>query len=271
MANSTIDSWQPLRGYTSARIALGRVGVATSTAVNLQFQLDHARARDAVHQGLNVDALAAVCTASLADIAGNHRQHLLPAIQLSSQAGDRHGYLQRPDLGRQLPELQWQALAERGASQVPIDVVLIVGDGLSSAAVSAHAAPVLAMLIAGLAELGLQLGPLCIASQARVALADDIGEALGASLSVILIGERPGLSSPDSLGMYITYRPKRGCSDAERNCISNIRDAGLSYQQAVDTALYLIRGALLKGFSGTQLKDDSATLTASCLGVPFLK
>ncbi|MEX1668037.1 ethanolamine ammonia-lyase subunit EutC [Zhongshania guokunii] len=271
MDSSASDHWSALREYTSARIALGRAGVATNTSVNLRFQLDHAKARDAVLQALDVNTLADDCATMLANSNGDQHKQLFPAMQLCSLAEDRHCYLQRPDLGRQLPETQWQALAEHAATRAPIDVALIIGDGLSSVAISTHAAPVLAALTSGLAELGLQLGPLCIARQARVALADDIGEALGAKLTVILIGERPGLSSPDSLGLYITHSPKRGRSDAERNCISNIRGAGMSYQHAVNTALYLIRNALAKGYSGINLKDDSATLSTDVIGVPFLK
>tara|TARA_R110001599_G_scaffold11830_13_gene55731 strand:- start:23014 stop:23829 length:816 start_codon:yes stop_codon:yes gene_type:complete len=271
MTSKTIDAWRPLREYTTARIALGRTGVAAPTRVNLQFQLDHARARDAVHQALNLDELIVACTTELTSAGNDQRDTLFPIISLCSVAGDRNRYLQRPDLGRQLPEQQWQTLRSRAAEQGPIDVALIIADGLSSAAVVAHAVNLSRLLIDGLHALGLRLGPLCLASQARVALADDIGEALGATLSIILIGERPGLSSPDSLGLYITHSPKRGRSDAQRNCISNIREAGLSYPQAAETALYLVRGALRKSLSGTDLKDESTTINTASTGIPFLK
>ncbi|MDF1693616.1 MAG: ethanolamine ammonia-lyase subunit EutC [Zhongshania sp.] len=267
MSSKSPDRWLALGDYTSARIALGRTGVSATTANHLQFQLDHARARDAVHQAFDPLALAAQCKTALAGISNA----LFPEQVLCSLAANRQTYLQRPDLGRQLPEAQWQLLRDQATGQPPIDVALIIGDGLSSAAIAAHAVAVLRLLAPALHKRGLQLGPLCIASQARVALADDIGEALKAKLSVMLIGERPGLSSPDSLGMYITYGPQRGRSDAERNCISNIRTGGLGYSQAVDTALYLLQGAIRKGLSGTILKDESTNFDVAARGIPFLK
>jgi ethanolamine ammonia-lyase small subunit len=255
-----LDLWQSLKQFTPARIALGRAGAALPTTANLQFQLDHARARDAVHLPMDVPAL----------VSGIEALQLSPVL-LQSLAGHRQQYLQRPDLGRQLAEVDWQRLAGL-KNEAGFDIAIIVGDGLSAAAVNHHALPVLAELLPSLGNAGYSLAPLCIARQARVALADDIGEALGARLSLMLIGERPGLSSPDSLGIYLTYEPERGCHDAQRNCISNIRPDGLSYQQASETCLYLLVAALRKKLSGVELKDDSHRLDeVGSDYIPFLK
>ncbi|CAA0105150.1 Ethanolamine ammonia-lyase light chain [Zhongshania aliphaticivorans] len=254
------DVWRDLRRYTSARIAQGRSGVSMPTMANLQFQLDHARARDAVHLALNIPKFI------------SQYRHVFPdmtaPIVLQSEAADRGQYLQRPDLGRRLPESLWQDL--RHLQNDSVDIAIVVADGLSSAAVQAHAMPFLRLLIPSLNAQSLSLAPLSLASQARVALGDDIGEALKAKLVIMLIGERPGLSSPDSLGVYISYGPYRGCSDANRNCISNIRAGGLSYQQACDTALYLIVRALDMGLTGVNLKDQSALVECeSGQKIPF--
>jgi ethanolamine ammonia-lyase small subunit len=230
-----------LRNRTPARVALGHSGAGLPTPAMLEFQLDHARARDAVHESLDVQRLAA-------DLAPS------PSLPVHSQAADRTVYLQRPDLGRRLAPEYTDALP-RG----PFDVVFILADGLSARAVQHHAAPTLRLILRALD--GWRIAPLVIATQARVALADDIGSCLGAKLAVMLIGERPGLSSPDSLGAYLTLDPRPGRRDHERNCISNIRaPQGLSYEEAAARAVWLMRAARRAGHTGVLLKEDSAII-----------
>lgn len=259
MSGVTDNRWRGLRRFTPARIALGRAGHAVSTRTHLQFQLDHARARDAVHLALDER-----------DMAKQLEACGLPVLPLHSRAEDRATYLQRPDLGRLLRESDRLLLESRG--QGACDVVLVVADGLSSTAVNRHAPALVRALVPALQASGLTLAPLCLVSQGRVAIGDEIGLALEARLSLVIIGERPGLSSPDSLGLYLTFAPRPGRSDSERNCISNIRPPqGQSYQQAVDTGLYLCRNALQRGLSGVGLKDDSVTLEQGhSQQIPFL-
>jgi ethanolamine ammonia-lyase small subunit len=229
----TRDPWQALRAVTPARIALGRAGPALPTSAVLDFSLDHARARDAVHAAVDFDALAARIG--------------LPTLQVASAAPDRAAYLRRPDLGRRL------AAEDRGRlPRAPVDMLLVVGDGLSAAAVEAHAAPLIAALTPELRN-----GPVVLARQARVALGDEIGEIMGARMVAVLIGERPGLSSPDSLGVYLTYAPRVGRTDAERNCISNIRPEGLGYEAAAARLTWLVREGLKRRLTGVDLKDQS--------------
>jgi ethanolamine ammonia-lyase small subunit len=232
------DLLAALRSRTPARVALGHAGAGLPTRDLLEFQLDHARARDAVHEALDGQRLAA-------DLAP------MPVLQVHSQAPDRGSYLQRPDLGRRLaPEC---AATLTGG---PFDVVFIVGDGLSARAVQTHAAPTLQALLRALPEW--RAAPLIIATQARVALSDDIGARLNALLAVMLIGERPGLSAPDSLGIYLTWKPVPGRRDHERNCISNIRPPqGLAYEEAAARTARLMRAARRAGGSGVKLKDDA--------------
>ena len=247
MNGVTRNRWDGLRAYTAARIAPGRAGNGLPTESHLRFQLDHARARDAVQLPLDTDAV----TAALQRLG---QQVLL----VSSKAADRGSYLQRPDLGRQLAGDDLERLA---ALQLHTDIAVVVADGLSSRAVHEHAAPLLQQLLPALSGQGFSLAPLVLVEQGRVAIGDEIGAALGARLSLLLIGERPGLSSPDSLGVYLTFDPRPGRVDAERNCVSNIRPPhGLGYERAADTCLYLIRSALRRGISGVALKDDSVTL-----------
>lgn len=238
--------WTAWRRSTPARIALGRAGVAIPTDETLRFGLAHAMARDAIHTPLDTHALQTAL-----EQAGH------AVLQVRSQAGDRTQYLRRPDLGRRLDPADAQrlrALAVTGGP--PPEVCVVVGDGLSSLAVQRHAAPLLAALLPHLAP-GWRLAPVVLVQQARVAVADEVGEALGARLSVILIGERPGLSSPDSLGIYLTHGPRVGRHDAQRNCISNVRPEGLAYPQAAHKLAWLIRQALQRGLSGVDLKDES--------------
>lgn len=254
------NDWSVLREYTPARIGLGRAGTSLSTRVNLQFQLDHARARDAVQAPLDVPQL----------------QEQLRNIGVESQvvrsaADDRRTYLQRPDLGRTLQHSDWRLLRERVQTNSPqYDIAILVADGLSSLAVARHAVPFLQTLLP-LLQPSFRLAPVCVAEQGRVALGDDVGEALQAKLVIVLIGERPGLSSPDSLGVYLTWQPQRGRTDADRNCISNVRPEGLDYATAAQTCAYLVHGAFRAQLSGVQLKDQSRVLEqAASAAIPFL-
>ncbi|MBC8745224.1 MULTISPECIES: ethanolamine ammonia-lyase subunit EutC [Paraburkholderia] len=242
------DPWNALRQFTQARIALGRAGNSLPTAPLLAFNLAHAQARDAVHHPLDVDALHA----QLRTLGFN-------TLDVHSAAPDREHYLRRPDLGRRLSDESRAALAQLPTQSS--DVLFVIGDGLSAFAASKQAVPLLQAVRAKLTDW--TIGPVVVARQARVALGDEIGELLDAKIVVMLIGERPGLSSPDSLGVYITYAPKAGCSDAQRNCISNVRPEGLDYPQAAHKLHYLLAQARKLGVTGVGLKDDSDELLAS--------
>jgi ethanolamine ammonia-lyase small subunit len=234
-----------LRNLTPARVALGRAGASLPTKALLDFTLDHARARDAVHAALD----ASTIVSGLAGLG-------LAAIRVRSRAGDRKDYLRRPDLGRTLDEDSRHLLASR--SDDPCRLVVVVADGLSPSAVNAHAVELVRSLIPHLAADGIQIGRAAVATGARVALGDEIGAMLGARLTVMLIGERPGLSASDSLGAYLTFAPKVGRTDAERNCVSNIHGAGLGYEEAAFRIAWLIREALAREVTGVALKDESA-------------
>lgn len=229
--------WRDLRRFTDARVGLGRAGTAVPTAAHLDFQEAHASARDAVWSALDVERLAA----DLAPLG-------LPVLRLRSAAADRRTYLLRPDLGRRLDDV-----VRAGLPHAPGCVAFMVADGLCATGVQHHAPAVLARLLPALA---LPPGPVVIAEQGRVALGDDVGEALGAAAMVVLIGERPGLSATDSLGLYLTWAPRRGRRDADRNCISNVRPAGMSYGDAAAKAAWLLRAAQGLGATGVALKDD---------------
>lgn len=233
------DPWNELRHLTPARIALGRSGASLPTREVLAFGVAHAQARDAVHAALDVTALEAALTPLG-----------LPTMPVQSAAPSRALYLARPDWGRRLDPDARAELALQARSEGPA-LLFVIGDGLSALAAQRHAAPLLAALLPRLD--GLSVGPLLIATQARVALADEIGELLGAKLAVCLIGERPGLSSPDSLGAYVTAAPRVGRTDAERNCVSNIRPEGLDPAEAAAQLDGLIRAALAAGISGVSL------------------
>ncbi|PXX50705.1 ethanolamine ammonia-lyase subunit EutC [Aquitalea magnusonii] len=240
----TEDSWQELASHTVARIALGRVGSSLPTRETLRFALAHAQARDAVHTPLDLSALSA----ALQDLQ-------LPSLQVRSAAASRAAYLQRPDQGRRLhPDSRANLLA---AGVEPCDVLFVIGDGLSARAVASHALPLLAATLPLLQQQGLRVGPVVLAAEARVALADEVGECLQAAMVVMLIGERPGLSSPDSLGVYLTSAPRVGCMDSQRNCISNVRPQGLPYPLAAYKLAWLIRAGRGSG-TGVALKDGSA-------------
>ena len=240
----TPNPWAQWRAATPARLALGRAGAGMPTDETLRFGWAHAMARDAIHAALDVDALDAALRANQWDVS-----------RVRSQAADRTTYLRRPDLGRQL-DAEDAARLRDDRPAGGCDVCLVIGDGLSSLAVARHAVPLLAALRSQLPP-GTRLSPVFIATQARVALADELGEAVGAALSVMLIGERPGLSSPDSLGIYLTHAPRRGRHDAERNCISNVRPEGLSYEAAAFKLAWLMRESRRRGLTGVELKDES--------------
>ena len=233
-----------LRNLTPARVGLGRAGASMPTQALLEFTLDHARARDAVHSVFDVPAMMR----GLDDIG-------LDACEVASRVRDRTEYLRRPDLGRMLAPASQHLLAGRtGGSR---QLAIIVGDGLSPAAVNAHALEVVRSLMPRLAADGIEIGHAVVASGARVALGDEIGAVLGARMIVVLIGERPGLSAPDSLGAYLTFAPKVGLTDEKRNCVSNIHGAGLGYDEAAFRMAWLIREGLARGLSGVALKDES--------------
>jgi ethanolamine ammonia-lyase small subunit len=234
-----------LKDLTPARVALGRSGASLPTRALLDFTLDHARARDAVHAAFDASALAA-CIGELG----------CRAIEVASRAGNRRLYLGRPDLGRRLDQASVQRLTELGDAGSGA-LVIVIGDGLSPTAVHAHAIALLRHLLPQLAAARIKIGPMVVASGARVALGDEIGEILRASLVAMLIGERPGLSAPDSLGAYLTFAPKLGRTDADRNCVSNIHRKGLAYEEAAFKIAWLIREGISRKVTGVALKDES--------------
>ncbi len=248
------NPWQVLREYTDARIGLGRAGVSLPTRAHLEFQLAHARARDAVHLPLDFVQLQQDLEQALlqAGLKG-------PVLKLASQANDRPQYLQRPDYGRQLSvaSREWLVQWLTDSQPAAFDIAIVVADGLSSLAVQRHAAPLLGSLLASLADTPLRVGPVVMVEQGRVAIGDPIGEILKARMLVMLIGERPGLSSPDSLGIYFTWQPASGKHDANRNCISNVRHEGLRYEEATHKLMYLLLEAGRRQLSGVALKDES--------------
>ena len=246
LAGVVAAPWQALRRFTAARIALGRAGVAVPTAAELEFRLAHARARDAVHLPFDADAVAAALRA-----AGHE------TLTLASAAADRHVYLQRPDLGRRLDDASRERLAawrqQRGAAPA-FDLALVVADGLSALAVHRHAVPLVVALRPHLPDW--TLAPVVLMHQGRVAIGDEVGAALGAACVVVLIGERPGLSSPDSLGLYISWAPRVGLTDAARNCISNVRPEGLAVEAAAAKLGWLLGEARRRRLTGVALKDE---------------
>jgi ethanolamine ammonia-lyase small subunit len=248
----TPTPWDTLKNFTDARIALGRAGVSLPTAAHLAFQLAHAQARDAVH--LPFDPLG--MQTSLQGLG-------LPTLRLHSQTIDRAMYLQRPDLGRRLDAASLQTLAEwqsqHGATQ-DVDLAFVLVDGLSALAIHQNAVPLVSLMLQRLQADTTQpwtVAPLTVVAQGRVAIGDEVGAAWRANTVVVLIGERPGLSSPDSMGIYLTWAPKVGTTDAARNCISNVRPAGLSVDAAAATLHALLSQARLKQLTGVGLKDDT--------------
>ena len=245
------NPWLELRRLTPARIALGRTGTSLPTRAQLDFQYAHAQARDAVHLPFDHAGLSAQLTE-------RQRENLV----LHSAAVDRNSYLQRPDLGRKLSDQSAQTLREYAqAHPGGVDLVIVVADGLSSLAVHRHTLPFLTRLEEQMSADQWSTAPVVLVEQGRVAIGDEIGQLLGARMVVMLIGERPGLSSPDSLGLYFTYNPKVGLTDAYRNCISNVRLEGLSYGMAAHRLLYLMREACRRQLSGVNLKDEAQVQT----------
>ena len=238
------DPWRELKRFTPARIALGRVGVSLPTREILNFGISHAMARDAVNLPLDTAALDAAV-----------RALGFSTVRVHSRAQNRQTYLLRPDFGRRLNDESRQLLLSLKPSAAP-DLTIVVGDGLSSLAIQRHAVPLLCELQKCVPK-SWNVGPVVIAEQARVALADEIGEIMNARMTIMLIGERPGLSSPDSLGIYLTYAPNIDRCDAERNCISNVRVEGLSYSAAASKLGWLAKEALQLKASGVALKDQS--------------
>lgn len=250
-----VARWSALRRFTGARIALGRAGCSLPTAAQLALRLAHAEARDAVH--LPFDAAGVATAIEALGVA---------TLRLHSAAPDRATYLQRPDLGRRLDAAARAALAERGGAPRR-DLAIVVADGLSALAVQRHAAPLVAALLARLRADTAQrwtLAPVAVIEQGRVAIGDEVGQALRADAVAVLIGERPGLSAPDSLGIYLTRAPRPGLTDESRNCISNVRPAGLSPDAAAATLQRLLAKARRLRLSGVALKDDrDAALTGA--------
>ncbi|MCV9938746.1 ethanolamine ammonia-lyase subunit EutC [Boseaceae bacterium BT-24-1] len=232
-----------LARLTPARIALGRSGASLPTREVLRFGMAHAQARDAVHAPFDAD-----------DVASRLAELRLEVIRVESAACSREEYLRRPDLGRRLSSGSREALTVRRGD---FDLSIVVADGLSSTAIHQNVVPFAAMLLPLLARQGLRLAPVVVGREARVALGDEIGAALGARAVAVLIGERPGLSSPDSLGAYLTFAPRAGLTDAARNCISNIRPGGLAYEHAAFKLSWLIAEAFRRSLTGVGLKDES--------------
>ncbi|ORE94068.1 ethanolamine ammonia-lyase small subunit [Stappia sp. 22II-S9-Z10] len=239
------DRWEALRELTPARIALGHTGVSLPTKHHLAFQMAHARAAKAVHEALDPDAFAALLAAKG-----------WPAIALSSAVADRTEYLTRPDRGRRLSDESRAALSAVVSAEAP-QLAFVVVDGLSRAAIEAHALPFLEAAMPMAADAGWTVGPIAVVRNGRVAVGDEVGEILGATITVVLIGERPGLSSPDSLGVYLTHGAKVGTTDEARNCISNVRGAGLPPADAAAKLFWLLKESFGRGFSGVALKDDA--------------
>lgn len=240
------NPWGKLRQYTPARIALGRSGTSLPTKPHLEFQLAHARARNAVHHELNADALI-----------DSLQKRGLKVDLVHSAAGNRPSYLQRPDKGRRLDEDSRAKLEALGKPAAPYDVAFVIGDGLSSFAIEENAAPFLDVMLPKLKEHNWSVAPIVVVKEARVAVGDEVGQLLGAQMVVVLIGERPGLSSPDSMGIYLTYSPRVGMTDESRNCISNVRKEGLSYAGAAHKLGYLMTEARSRKLSGVNLKDEA--------------
>ncbi len=242
VAEMSLAAREALRSYTPARLGLERTGVSLATRPLLDFQLAHARARDAVHAAIDVRMLC-----------DELRRSDLPSLALESKARDRATYLRRPDLGRALSE-DSAALLKPGE----YDVVFVIADGLSALAVERHALRLMREILSLIG--GWRLAPVCVVEQGRVAIGDAIGEALRAPLAVVLIGERPGLSSPDSLGVYITWEPRPGRRDSERNCISNVREEGLGYAAAANRLHYYMQESSRLHMTGLGLKDPAEDL-----------
>lgn len=241
------DPWAALKAYTAARIALGRTGTAEPLQAMLQFRLAHAHARDAVYAVLDQELL-------LQEIQSLHQS----AFLLHTQAANRSEYLQYPDRGRRLHENGVTQLKEFNGTGY--DICVVLADGLSATAINSHSIPILKLLLPLFESARLSVAPVCVVQEGRVAIGDECGHLLQAKLVAVLIGERPGLSSPDSLGVYLTYQPTPGLTDESRNCISNIRPEGLPYQAATEKIFFLIRESIRLQLSGVGLKDNGGQI-----------
>jgi len=259
----TEAGWTALKRFTDARIALGRSGHSLPTAAHLNFQLAHAQARDAVHVAFDPTIFESPL-----------KQLGLETLQLNSAAPDRQTYLLRPDLGRKLDADSRRLLEQRsefshdgnGAKRSTSDdlVAFVIADGLSAQAVHENAVPLITAMVARLGadtQAPWKMAPVALVHQGRVAVGDEVGQLSGAKIVVVLIGERPGLSSPDSMGIYITWDPRVGLDDSRRNCISNVRSAGLSVQAAAEKLHYLLNRSRVLGLTGVDLKDESESPT----------
>lgn len=274
----TVDnSWHVLRQYTAARIGLGRAGISVPTKHLLDFQLAHAQAQDAVHLPLNIEQLKDDIERLKTDIEQPYKADDASAIHslaVHSQVNDRAHYLQRPDLGRRLDADSADLLKRSAApAEEPYDLAIVIIDGLSSFAIQKNAPPLLQLLTQRLTQQPLsddkdetcRLAPIVIVQQGRVAIGDEVGELLNAKSVLVFVGERPGLSSPDSLGLYLTWGPKVGLTDESRNCISNVRPQGLVYQEAVNKVYYLLSQAHQRKLTGVNLKERSQQIEGSLL------
>jgi ethanolamine ammonia-lyase small subunit len=259
MTEPSTDTWAGLRRLTAARIGLARSGASLATAPLLEFKLAHARARDAVHAPLDQARL-------VADLASLDLESLgleslgVPVRAAASAAADRQTYLMRPDLGRRLADDAVTALA---ADAGQYDVAIVIADGLSAGAVQAHARPVLAGLLPMLRHQNVRVAPLVVVLNGRVAIGDTIATLLGADCAAVLIGERPGLTAPDSMGAYLTWRPSVQTTDAARNCVSNIRPDGIGYADAAAKLAFLLAAIRGRRLSGVALKDEQDALLSS--------
>lgn len=241
------DEWHALKTFTSARIALGSTGVSLPLKAVLDLRLAHAKAKDAVYSSLDINGLQEEL-----EKCGSTVYHV------KSRASNRDVYLHRPDLGRLLDETSYHFIKELAV--VPSDISIIIGDGLSASAVNTNAGLFVPAFLKQAQAKGYTIAPLILASMARVAISDEIGSLLNTRLSIILIGERPGLSASDSMGAYLTYQPLPGTTDEKRNCVSNIRTQGLPPAIASEKVMHLVQNALRLQLTGVHLKDDEANL-----------
>lgn len=242
---STSDPWHPLREVTSARIALGRAGGSLPTREWLDFKQAHAAARDAVHTPFDAEGLAEQLQSLGCEV-----------VVISSAASDRATFLKRPDLGRKLDDAAKQIVCQQGTSETNPDLAIVISDGLSATAVHRQAVPLLTLLLPKLQSTQWTVSAIVIVRFGRVAVEDRVGELLGARIALMLIGERPGLGSSDSLGAYFVHSPQSGKTDAQRNCVSNIRPEGLSHPVAAETIHHLLTESRRRRLSGVQLKDE---------------
>ena len=259
-ADTALDPWFALKSLTAARIALGRTGGSQRTQSLLDFRQAHARARDAVHARFNVDALDA-----------QFRQYQIPTQRLAAAVSDRPTFLMRPDLGRRLSPAARDRLAQLAREWGQRDLAILVSDGHSAEAAERHAAETVAALHATLSAAGWTLYPVLLIPYGRVKLQDEIGVLLGARHTLMLLGERPGLSSPDSLGAYFTHAPNSAATDADRNCVSNIRPDGLPPTVAAQKLAQLLQESARLGISGVALKDQVAVTLAVGVSTPTAK